>query len=174
MKRLFIIGVFFALAVTITAAGTIAPLSSSDEAVLKQELDKTRQNISVQVIFGNNLMICLIMFVPVVGPAFGSIVLFDSGLAIQAEVTLDANASAPNVPPVLVLLASFILPHTVLEFISYSSALAESAWLTGYIIKRRNRRRELVRMCVFISICAVLLLAGAAIEYALIQAFPVT
>jgi hypothetical protein len=49
----------------------LTPLSREDANSLNNELEQVRQNVSVQSIFGNNLLICLVMFVPILGPIFG-------------------------------------------------------------------------------------------------------
>jgi hypothetical protein len=163
-KRILTILAFFLISILITIAGTFAPLSHGEANEINQELEKTRQNISVQLIFGNNFMICLIMFVPAVGPIFGGFALYNTGVAIAAESIVG------GFPPLLAFISLFIFPFTWLEFLSYSTALAESFWLIGRIFNRKVKR-ELTNLCVLISICAVMLFLGAIIETALIMYF---
>jgi Stage II sporulation protein M len=164
MRRITVIVLVFLLTLLVTIAGTLTPLSSQDANQINQELDQVRQNISVQNIFGNNLMICLIMFIPIIGPIFGFAVLYNTGVAISAQSMLPA---AQGVPAAVLLLALFIFPFTWMEFISYSTGLAESVWLIRRFMTH-NGRREIKNAAILIAIVAVILLAAAAIETALI------
>jgi len=113
------------------------------------------------MIFENNFLIDLIMFVPVVGPIFGSYALYNTGRAINAESSSANNTS--HVPGVVLAFVLFVFPDTWLEFIAYSTALAASLWLTWSIIVRRAGH-EIIRTAEFVAICAGLLLLGAFIE----------
>jgi hypothetical protein len=62
----------------------------------------------------------------------------------------------------------FLTPVAWLEFASYSVAMSESAWLFRRILQGRTRH-EFKNACLFIAICAILLLSGAIIETALIS-----
>jgi hypothetical protein len=161
IKRILTIVIFFFISFIITIAGTLTPLSLSDARDIKQEADQISANISVQLIFGNNLMICLIMFIPVVGPIFGGYALYNTGVVIAAQ-SITAGS-----PPLAVLLSLFIFPFAWLEFLAYSTALAESFWLIWRIFHRKIKR-ELANACILISTCAIMLLVGAVIEMALI------
>jgi len=164
IKRILTILAFFLLSLIITIAGTFTSLSLGEANSINQELEKIRQNISVGLIFGNNLMICLIMFVPVVGPIFGGYALYNTGVAIAAE------SIVAGLSPAATFLSLFVFPFTWLEFIAYSTALAESFWLIWRIFHHKIKK-ELVNACILISICAVMLLAAAIIELVLIQYF---
>jgi len=161
IKKILTIAAFFLLSLIITIAGVLTPLSPSEASDIKQELEQMRENISVQLIFGNNFMICLAMFIPVAGPVFGCYVLYSTGVVIAAE------SLSEGLPPLIVFLFLFAFPFTWLEFLAYSIAFAQSVWLTRRIIQHRGKR-ELVNTCILISICAVMLLIAAIIETALI------
>jgi len=167
-KRVLTIIGFLFLSLIITAAGVLTPLSSEEANAISEETDQTRATFEsmhgiqrASFIFGNNFMICLIMFVPIVGPIFGCYVLYSTGVVIAA----DSIAATMN--PLLVFVFLFAFPFAWLEFIAYSVALAGSFWLTWRIIQRRFRS-EIVTTCLFISICAVTLLLAAVIEIAII------
>lgn len=165
-RRIIIIGIFFLFAILVTVVGVLAPLSSQQIADENNELNKTQQEIQsmdfahrTAAIFLNNFEICLLMFVPIFGIVFGSIVLFNTGSVLAAE-TITNN---PSLPPILVLAVLFVFPFTWLEFISYSTALSESFWL----IRRGLQgewRREIKNLGKLVLITAVLLVAGALIE----------
>lgn len=169
VKRVLTIAGFLFLSIIITIAGVLTPLSSEEANTIGNELDNTRKTIDsmpvmqqVSFIFGNNLMICLAAFVPIAGPVFECYVLYSTGVVIAA------GSITEGVNPLLVFLFLFIFPFAWLEFIAYSVALAQSVWLTWRIIQRRFRS-EIVTTCIFISICAVMLLLAAVIEIAIIS-----
>jgi len=162
IKRILTIAAFFFLSIIITVAGTLTPLSLEEANEIEQELEEMRGKINVQLIFGNNFMICLAMFVPIAGPLFGCYVLYSTGIVIAAESIVQ------GLPPLMIFLFLFVFPFTWLEFLAYSTAFSASVWLTWRIIQRRGKK-ELVNACIFISICAVMLLVAAIIEMALIS-----
>jgi hypothetical protein len=143
--------------------GTLTPLSLEEAKALEQDLEQLRQNVNVQYVFGNNLMICLLMFIPIIGPLFGFWVSYNTGVVIAAEST------TLGMSPILILLSLLIFPFAWLEFLSYSVALAESVWIIRRAVQGRGRR-EIKNAAILISICAVMLLAAAIIEMAIIQA----
>lgn len=161
IKRILTIIFFFLLSFIITIVGVVTPLSFEEADSLSKEVEQLRQNISLQFIFGNNFMICLLMFVPIAGPVFGFYALYNTGVLIAAD------SIAHGLSPLTSSLLLFIYPVVWLEFLAYSTAFAESVWLIWRIIHHRGRR-ELVNACILISICAVILLAAAIIEIALI------
>lgn len=162
IKRILTIATFFLLSIIITVAGALTPLSLEEANEIGQQLEEMRETVNVQLIFGNNFMICLVMFVPFVGPFFGCYVLYNTGIVIAAE------SITQGLSPLVVLVFLFVFPFTWLEFLAYSVAFAESVWLTWRII-RRDSKKEIVNACILISICAVTLLAAAIVEMALIS-----
>ena len=164
-KRILTIGAFFVVALIVTAAGALTPLSIQDANSLNQEIEQLRQNISVQYVFGNNLMLCLPMFIPFVGPVFGLWVMYNTGVVIAAETI----AVSPQVSPLLTLLTLFLFPFTWMEFISYSTGFAESVWLIRRGMQGMGKR-EIKNAAILIAIVAVILLLAAIVEVALIQA----
>jgi len=171
VKRILTIAAFFLLSIIITVAGVLTPLSDEEINILGKGLDDTSKTIyglpkaqQVSFIFGNNLMICLAGFVPIVGPIFECYVLYSTGVVLSAYVAYDESV---QMSPLLLFLLLFILPFTWLEFLAYSTAIAESFWLTWRIIQRKGKR-EIKNACILISICAVMLLVAAIIEAALI------
>jgi hypothetical protein len=163
-KRIMTIIAFFLLATFVTVVGVLTPLTSQDAQSLNNQLEQLRASASVQYIFGNNFMISLIMFIPIVGPIFGLWALYNTGVVIAAEGIVQ------GVPPLLVFSSLLILPIFWLEFISYSTALAESAWL----IKRAAQgliRREIRNAAILVAFVGVVLLVSAVIEIVLINYF---
>ena len=165
-KRILSIIAVFIVALAITAAGTLMPVSTEEANQINDNLNQTVSTLSergalTQYIFGNNFLICLLMFIPVIGPFLGLFIMFNTGTVIGAIAT------AEGFPPLLALALVFI-PIGLIEFAAYSTAMAESVWLFWRLVTRRGLR-ELRVTSVFISICAVLLVVGAIVEVALIS-----
>jgi len=162
-KRIFVIAVFFIISVVVTIAGTLIPLSAAEAEEINESMNQTRNTLNnmqllnqVTFIFGNNFFICLLAFIPIAGIFLELYVLFNTGIAI-------AGLSYGIAHPSLVFLNLLVLPFGWLEFLAYSIGISEGVWLFWRIIKHRGRR-ELVYASMFITICAVLLLAAAFIE----------
>ncbi len=164
-RRIIAVVIVFVVIVIITAIGTLIPISQQDANTIDKDLNQTRETLKdngflLQYIYGNNFMITMIMFIPFLGPIFGAYVLFNTGTVIGAE------AVAQSIPQPLILVSLFLTPVAWLEFISYSIAIAGSIWLSMRLLQ--SRLHEFVNTAKFISICAVILLASAAIETLLI------
>lgn len=162
VRRIITIIIVFIFAVIITVAGTWAPIEEQEAKKIDNELNQTLEslktnNLVLQYIFGNNFMLALLMFVPVIGIIFGAYVLYNTGAVIAAI------AISNKFPPALSLIALFLTPVAWLEFIAYSTAMTESIWLTLRLLQRKGKR-EIIHACKFISICAVILLVAAIIE----------
>ena len=157
----------FLLCVLVTSAGALSRVDGSKAQDMIEdfkEIEGVLQIAGVQLIFGNNMMYCLSMFIPFIGPISGSYVLYSTGKLLAAmSYVLGAD-------PLLLFLSLLIYPHAWLEYISYSLAISESIWLSFYLLKYRYKglRAEMMNVAKCISVCAVLLLAGAFIEMALI------
>lgn len=168
-KRILFTIVILAVSLIITGIGALMPIGSEEANQIVEELNRTiesliENNSLTQFIFGNNFMICLLMFIPVIGPIFGFYVLFNTGTIVGAL----AIAAGSN--PFLVLTTLFLNPIAWLEFASYSIALAESFW----IVRRASQglwKHELKNAAILVSLCAVLLLAGAIFEAVLLSNF---
>ena len=171
MKRILTIAGFFLLSILLTVAGTLTSLTQEEANKISDELENTRKAVlefgvlrGTALIFGNNLMLCLMFFIPLIGPFFGCYVLYSTGVAIAAE------SLGSGIHPLITFLLLFIFPFTWLEFLAYSTALSQSVWLSWRIIQH-NGKRELSNTGIAISICAVILLTAAVIEMALIKTF---
>ena len=85
IKKILTIAAFFVLSIIITVAGVLTPPSLEEADVVARELEEIREDVNVQLVFGNNFMLCLAMFVPIAGPIFGSYVLHNTGVVIAAD-----------------------------------------------------------------------------------------
>jgi hypothetical protein len=163
----------FILAVTATLLGTLVQLSPADAKSISDNVNKiTADNPTyasrVVAIFINNLSLCLLMFIPLVGSFLGLFVMFSTGVGIRAildtQSASGAAASAvPNISPTLALLGLVGIGLTfLLEYVSYSIGIAESVWLFRRLTQRRWL--ELKNTGIVIGIVAALLITGALLE----------
>lgn len=155
------------VALVITAIGSFMPMDSQEANQINNELNQTMNSLNengalMQYIFGNNFFICLLMFIPIIGPILGCYILFNTGTVIGAIAT------AGGYPSVVAFVALFLTPVAWLEFATYSVSMSESVWLFRRILQGRGKH-EFKNACLFISLCAVLLLLGAIIETVLIS-----
>ncbi len=166
-QRIMVFLVVFLLCIAATVTGALVKIDPSDAENIIQEMrdiEKVTKIAGIQVIFGNNLMHTLIMFIPVFGPGWGFYVLFSTGRVFAAV------SAITNINTLLTLLSLFTFPFTWMEYISYAIAISESLWITYAIIKR-NFRNELTVIFTAIVLCTILLLLGALIETALILSY---
>lgn len=167
-RRIITIVLIFAVMVILTVLATLTPMTEQQAIKTNNDINQTAETMKsndslLQYIFGNNFMITMLIFVPFAGPIFGFLVLYNTGVALEAE------ARAMNAPPALLLFVQFLLPIIWLEFAAYSTAFAGSIWLSARILQKKAKH-ELVNTTKFISVCAVILLVSAIIEAALIYA----
>jgi uncharacterized membrane protein SpoIIM required for sporulation len=167
-KRIYFTILVFVVAFIVTVIGSYIPLNHQEAQTISSSLNSTlnshKSNGSLtEYIFINNFSICLLMFVPVIGPVIGFIILGNTGLA------LGAIASVQGYPVWVGILSLVITPVFWLEFTAYSTAMAESIWLTRRLMQRRWR--ELKNTAILIGICAAILVVGAVVEVWLITAF---
>lgn len=165
-KRLLSIVAVFIVAVVVTVLGTFVPMSAQEARQASNDFNQTfttvrDQGVLVQFIFGQNLLICLLMFVPIIGPVLGLLIMFDTGTLTAAIAT------SQGIPAVLALAITFI-PIGFIEFTAYSTAMAESVWLFRRLLQGRVLR-ELRNVAVFVGICSVTLALSALLETALIS-----
>jgi len=165
-KRIYSIIIIFILAFIVTVIGSYIPLSHQDATSISNGLNATlnthKSNGSLtEYIFFNNFSICLVMFVPLIGPIIGFIILGNTGLA------LGAISYVQGYPVWIELLSLVLTPVFWLEFTAYSTAIAEGIWLTRRLLQRRWL--ELKNTAILIGICAAILIVSAIIEVWLIS-----
>ncbi|HLE75970.1 MAG TPA: stage II sporulation protein M [Candidatus Bathyarchaeia archaeon] len=165
-KRVLSTIVVFIVAIMITVIGSLMPMDPQQAKDISNNLNQTintmkQDDTLLPYILGNNFMICLLMFIPVIGPLLGFYILFNTGTVIGAI------SAAEGIPAIVALAVTFI-PIGLIEFTAYSAAMTESIWLFRRILQGRGLR-ELKNASLFVSICAILLLLGAIIETALIS-----
>jgi len=164
IKRLMAIFLALLLAFLTTLAGVVTPMTREEAVETKKEFERhtaVPDEVLFQLIFGNNFYLCFLMFIPILGPIFGFYVLYNTGRMIGAM------AIAEQLSPSMVLVGLFILPFAWLEYIAYSIAISQSFWLTLSLV-RRKFKIELVKTCLFITLCALILIVAALIETVLL------
>ena len=166
MKRIYFISFIFAIGFIITVIGAFIPVTGQDAQTRYDEVNQTLQQNPTflgrtAAIFQNNFLICLLMFIPILGPILGMGILFNTGLS------LSAISYVQHYPSWLGLLSLVLTPVFWLEFAAYSIAMAESIWLTRRLLQLRWK--ELKNTAIFIGICAAILIVGAVVETWLIS-----
>jgi len=173
LKRSLLFFAVLLLCLIVTSAGALSNVNVTEaKTIVKDfnEMEEIIKKVGVRLIFGNNLMYCLVMFIPFIGPISGFYVLYSTGKVLAAiSQTVGAN-------PLILLMSIMIFPHAWLEYISYSLAITEGILLSIYILKYRFRgvRAEAMNVAKYIAVCSILLLIGAAIEMMLISSFSTT
>ncbi|MEM2917190.1 MAG: stage II sporulation protein M [Candidatus Bathyarchaeia archaeon] len=163
-KKMLILVIFFVVALFATLVGTYSPISYTEASETEKELKELAQHSTVSSIFGNNYMLCLFMFAPVIGPIFGIYVLYNTGWVIGAI------AVSRGVDRALMFTSIFILPHAWLEYLAYSLAMTQSVWLLLKIFKGQFGK-EVVPTAILIALDALILLAAAFVEIFLMILF---
>jgi hypothetical protein len=163
-SRIVIAAIFFVIALTATAVGTVTLQLDQGEAEdraneLQDQFDRINDPV---FIFGNNFALTLGMFVPAFGPIWGCFVLFQTGTVVAIL------GIAEGMPPVLLLFALMFTPIFWMEFGVYAVAMAQSTILLLQIL-RHSGKKEAVRTCIVITACALVLLAAALIEWGMIN-----
>jgi hypothetical protein len=134
-------------------------VSDALTTTLTTEIDK---GSLTQYIFTNNFGITLLMFVPVVGPTAGFIIIGKSGIALNAIVT------AYGLPITAGYLSQASTPVFWLEFIVYATAMAESLWLYRRL-RQHKLRTELKNTLILICTCGLILFVSTILEVYLIN-----
>jgi len=165
-KRIYTVIAIFILAFIVTVIGSYIPISHSDAQTISNSLNSTLNTHKsfgsrTEYIFVNNLSICLLMFVPIIGPILGFIILGNTGIA------LGAIASTQGYPVWIALLSLVLTPIFWLEYAAYSTAIAESIWIIRRIMQ--HRWTELKNTAILMGICAAILIVSAVIEVWLIS-----
>ena len=170
-KRIYLTVSFFVVAFIVTIAGAFVPLSAQESQQLYNQIANQTTQAPVQLaasIFVNNFGLCLAMFIPLLGAAFGLFVMFDTGIALGAELRVESSgsfqASTPALTPSTALLAlAAIVTVFALEYVSYSIGMSESIWLFRRVTQHRWRH-ELKNTLILIAIVASILAVSAVIE----------
>jgi hypothetical protein len=166
-KRLLTILTVFALSLLTLTIGSLMPLNHQYATAVSDALNTTLiteidKGSLTQYIFTNNLAITLLMFIPVVGPTAGTIIIFKSGIALNAIV------AAYNLPITAGYISQASTPVFWIEFTVYAVAMAESLWLYRRL-RQHKLRAELKNTLLLIGVCGLLLFVSTILEVYLIN-----
>ena len=106
------------------------------------------------------------MFIPGFGLAWGAFAAWSTGVAFSALVS--TTPALAKIPPLALL---YLSPFGVMELIAYSIGMSRSYLLINVIIRKKPLKNELRQTLIETGIVFGLLLAGAFIEYFMIQQF---
>ncbi len=165
-KRLITIIVVFIASAVAMGLSTLTPMSQQDAESTFNQLNQTVTTLKdnggiLQFIFGNNLMITVMMFIPFIGPLIGFYVFYNTGAVIGAQ------SVHYGLHPLIGFASLWLTPIAWLEIAAYSTAMAASLWLSWRLM-HNGAKHELVNTSKFLSICTLILLLGAIIETAMI------
>jgi len=160
-KRIYTFLFVLVAAIVLTAIGSLIPISHNTATQIYDQLNQTVSQEKAsgtvpQFIFLNNFRICLIMFIPIVGPTFGVISFASTGY------NLGGISQTLGIPSFIYFLAELLNPIFWIEFTAYSIALSESIWLFRRLMQKRYG--ELKNAAILIGVCAALLAVGAIVE----------
>jgi hypothetical protein len=171
-KRIYTIVFMLVLAILATLVGTLVPISAQDAKQINDSVNQTvttnRANGTlIPSIFLNNFGLCLAMFIPLAGAAFGLFIMFNTGIALGAELrTQSASAStaaAYSISPTTAVIGLLFIGLTfLLEYVSYSIAISESVWLFRRLSQKRWSELKITGL--WIAVVATLLITGAVVE----------
>jgi len=161
----YLILLFLAASFISTFLGTTAPVTQAEaEEIYKEFAESSKYISTAQFIFGNNFLHCLLMFIPAVGPPYGLYVMYNTGIILKML------AVAQGIDVFVALLGIFIFPFAWMEYVAYALAMSQSVSLLRRFLKR-EAKSELIRTCVWITLCAIILLVAAVMEALLIAHF---
>jgi len=116
-------------------------------------------------IFFNNLKIALVMFIPIIGIAMGTISGFSTGLVFNSILDASGGAVSSYSNPLII----FLTPFGILEILSYGIAISRSGILIFEILKREFVKKSFIHLIIEIMLVSGLLFMGAIIEWMMIE-----
>ena len=146
--------------------GTEIKLSDEESKTFLKEFQQVVEGIDAIGIFQHNASVALPMFIPGFGLAWGIFAAGSTGVAFGALVA--TTPALAKIPPLALL---YLSPFGVMELVAYSIGMSRSFLLINAIIRKKPLKNELRQTGIEIGIALALLLAGAFIEYSMIQQF---
>jgi len=140
--------------------GSSTHLSTQDAQAIVSDYQSTIGAHPTAIeIFGNNVTLCLLSFIPVLGTAFMALVGYNTGIFLAALPIVN-----PSYPSSLILaFATLILPWAWMEFTAYS--LASSTGLMMIVSAlRRTLRKDFRKLLIILAVSVALLALGSFLE----------
>jgi len=165
-KRILLFFASLALSVAVTLVGLTEKIPPSEALSVRDQyrgMDEFLWIGGLQYIFGNNVMICLLTFIPLLGPLNGLYALYRTGWIIAA---LSASSGRSPLEVYAILWTRY--SHTWLEYCAVSLALSESIILSYYLLRYRWRgfRMEAKNVPLYLTYCVIALFFAAIAEIA--------
>ena len=145
--------------------GATIDMDEKEAEDLKQGFTKQIKDINQTGIFINNLKIALAMFIPAAGFGLGLFSGFSTGMVFSALA--ETSHLFNNIPPLIIL----ITPFGIMEVLAYGLAMSRSGMLIYQFVKKKSWREYAIPTLVEIGTVIVVLLAGAIIEWQMIEQF---
>ena len=164
-RRFAFIGIAAAVFSAVYSAGAASTMSEEEAKNLKDVFGKQVEGIDAIGIFLNNFRIAATMFIPALGIFVGMFSAYSTGLVFKALA--QTSPQIANLPPLIILAT----PFGIMELLSYSIAMSQSAILVNAMMRKHSLRPMLVPTMIQLGIVAALLFAGAFVEFYMIKAF---
>lgn len=164
-QRLLFVALGAALFIGTYSAGAAVQMTPKEAEEVRKSFAEQIGDIDQDGIFVNNFMISLGMFIPGVGVALGSLSGYATG-NVFAAIAQD-TPQLQGVPPQIIL----ITPFGVMEVFVYGLAMSRSGLLVYNFVKKKPWRQYAVPTAIEIGIAAVVLFAGAVVEWWMIEQF---
>jgi hypothetical protein len=156
------IAVFVALTGILGYASTVS-MSQSEATSLYQQISSISP--TTLVIYENNIKVALVEFVPGLGPIYGVLSAYDTGLVIAATGQVP-NATTTGLEGFIFLLFT---PIFWMEFSCYSLAVEESIAIIVSLVKKDFLKEEWKWFLGSILFVAAVLLISARLESSMIN-----
>jgi hypothetical protein len=165
-RRILVFLIFIGIFSLSYSIGSQSKLSDEESQTFLKEFQKVVKGIDAIGIFEHNISIALPMFIPGFGLAWGAFAAWSTGVAFSALIS--TTPALAKIPPLALL---YLSPFGVMELIAYSIGMSRSFLLINIIIRKKPLKNELRQTVIETGIVLALLLAGAFIEYLMIQQF---
>lgn len=162
-KKVYLLVLLSLIASTTIGSAWVMRAEEAEETV-KQFRSMLPERPSPLLIFENNFRASLLMLVPFLGLPLAYYITFSTGRVLAAV------GSEQHVSGIILLVTTAIMPFFWLEFLAYALASTECLYLTVGILKRRLRS-EVKPLIFTFSSSFGLLLAGAFVEFIMIEWF---
>ena len=148
----------------ILGIGSAMPLSGEEAKQLMEQFEDVMKDLSTFRIFINNFTVALLSFIPFIGVGIMGFVIFQTGKF------LGYISAQSGIHPALLILFAIITVYGLIEFLGYGVAVSEGI-IFSYSIIKKSFRSEIKWLLISIAVSAALLLAAAALESFLVNAF---
>lgn len=164
-RRFAFIAIAAAVFAAAYSAGAATTMNDEEAKTLRDEFEKQVAGVDAIGIFLNNIRIGAAMFIPGFGAFLGMFSAYSTGLVFSALA--QTTPEIAKLPPLIILAT----PFGVMEVFSYGMAMSQSVILVNEIIHKRTLKPWLVPTMIQLGIVVAILLAGAFVEFYMIEEF---